>query len=142
MLRSLISTARNSLPCTSVMPWNPNTGGLLSPAPSLLEQVRTVTKFGWRKGGRKTVKAALSRFYRLNCGLWIHTPIGRDRKIWRKTPEQVKELRKHVFSRKRHSEVLDKMMTEKFKKPTYLPDSPYEPYDNFKPPQHVYKTYK
>lgn len=76
---------------------------------------------------------------RLNCGLWIHAIPGRDRKLYRKTPEDIAALKKHVFSRKRHSQVLDRMMTDRFKKPTFLPDSPYEPYDNFKPPNFIYK---
>lgn len=80
--------------------------------------------------------------YRLNCGLWIHAMPGRTRKLWRKTPEQMAHMKRHVFCRKRHSVILDKMVSGRMKRPSYLPDSPYEPYDNFKPPNLIYKTHK
>ncbi|OQR76317.1 39S ribosomal protein L35 [Tropilaelaps mercedesae] len=43
--------------------------------------------------------------HRLNCGLWIHAVPGRDRKLWRKTPEQLDQLRKHVFCRRHECKV-------------------------------------
>ena len=38
--------------------------------------------------------------------------------------------------------MMDKMIGDKIKKRSYIPDDPYEPYHNFKPPNQVYKTYK
>lgn len=90
--------------------------------------IRTVTKFSLQKGKRKTVKAVLKRFYRLNWGGWIRTRAGRHKHLWKKSPALRKRLREHVFVNATQSTLLDKMVTKYWKRPKYYVDDPYEPY--------------
>lgn len=91
-------------------------------------QVRTVTKFSLRKGKRKTVKAVVSRFFRLHWGGWIRPKVGRQKKLWKKSPSQKRRLRQHVFCNATQNTLLDKMVTKFWKKPKYYVDDPYAPY--------------
>ncbi|CAG9855001.1 unnamed protein product [Phyllotreta striolata] len=107
-------------------------------APKLLENApkpqpaatstRTVTKFSIRKGKRKSVKAVLKRFYRLQWGIWIRTKAGRNKKLWKKNPPQKRRLRQHVFCNSTQSHMLDKMVGPYWRKPRYFIDDPYQPY--------------
>ncbi|XP_013142568.1 PREDICTED: 39S ribosomal protein L35, mitochondrial [Papilio polytes] len=90
--------------------------------------VRTVTKFSINKGKRKTVKAAVKRFFRLHWGGWIRTKIGRHKKLWKKSQPQKRRLRQHVFCNSTQSTLLDKMVTKFWKRPKYYVDDPYAPY--------------
>ncbi|CAK1594484.1 unnamed protein product [Parnassius mnemosyne] len=90
--------------------------------------VRTVTKFSLKKGKRKTVKAAVKRFFRLHWGGWIRTKVGRHKKMWKKSPPQRRRLRQHVFCNSTQSTLLDKMVTKYWKKPKYYVEDPYAPY--------------
>lgn len=69
----------------------------LSPAPAFT-QVRTITKFSLKSGKRKTIKAALKRFKRLDWGCWIRTISGRNKRIWKKSPDRRRKARQHVFT--------------------------------------------
>lgn len=91
-------------------------------------QVRTVTKFSLKKGKRKTVKAALKRFYRLDWGGWIRPKVGRNKKLWKKSLAQKRRLRQHVFCNSTQSTMLDKMVTKFWKRPKYYVEDPYRPY--------------
>jgi len=93
-----------------------------------LTQVRTVTKFSIRKGKRKTVKAVLKRFLRLDWGIWIRTKTGRHKKLWKKSNARRSRLRKHVFVNATQSWLLDKMVTSRWRKPKYYVDDPYRPF--------------
>ncbi|XP_063629653.1 large ribosomal subunit protein bL35m [Cydia splendana] len=95
----------------------------ISPMP-----VRTVTKFSLKKGKRKTVKAAVKRFFRLHWGIWIRPMIGRHKKMWKKSPPQRRRLRQHVFTNGTQTKLLDKMVTKCWKKPKYYVEDPYTPY--------------
>jgi large subunit ribosomal protein L35 len=89
---------------------------------------RTVTKFSLNKGKRKTVKAALERFYRLHWGGWIRPKVGRQKRLWRKSSAQRRRLRQHVFCNATQTNMLDKMVTKFWKRPKYYVDDPYAPY--------------
>ncbi|KAL1138063.1 hypothetical protein AAG570_009758, partial [Ranatra chinensis] len=91
-------------------------------------QKRGLTKFSLRKGKRKTVKAVLKRFYRLNWGIWIRTKCGRNKKLHTKSANRKRRLRQHVFTNATQSTLLDKMVTSYWRKPKYYIDDPYEPY--------------
>lgn len=98
------------------------------------QQTRTVTKFSLRKGRRKTVKAVVCRFYRLDWGIWIHPRSGRHRKLWKKGKLRRKRLRMHVFTNAWQTRTLERMTTKYWHKKKYWVDDPYEPYhkrDNF-----------
>lgn len=95
---------------------------------NLIIPIRTVTKFSLKKGKRKTVKAAVKRFFRLHWGCWIRTKIGRHKKLWKKSQPQKRRLRQHVFVNSTQSVLLDKMVTKYWKRPKYYVDDPYAPY--------------
>jgi large subunit ribosomal protein L35 len=105
---------------------NPN---LLSIAMNINKnQSRTVTKFSLNKGKRKSVKAALKRFFRLHWGGWIRTHSGRHKKMWKKSGSLKRRLRQHVFVNSTQAWMLDKMVTKFWRRPKYYVDDPYTPY--------------
>ncbi|XP_053658073.1 39S ribosomal protein L35, mitochondrial [Anopheles marshallii] len=89
---------------------------------------RTVIKFSLRKGKRKTVKAVVKRFKRLDWGGWIRTISGRHKKMWRKRASRKRRLRQHVLVNGTQATLLDKMVTKYWKRPRYYIDDPYAPY--------------
>lgn len=89
---------------------------------------RTVTKFSLKRGKRKTVKAAIRRFFRLHWGGWIRPKVGRHKKMWKKSSAQKRRLRQHVFCNATQSTLLDKMVTKFWKRPKYYIEDPYAPY--------------
>lgn len=91
-------------------------------------QVRTVTKFSLKSGKRKTVKAALKRFKRLDWGGWIRTHSGRNKKLWKKSHNLRHRLRQHVICNSQQSWLLDKMVTKYWRRPKYYVNDPYTPY--------------
>nr|CAI5817668.1 unnamed protein product [Callosobruchus analis] len=102
---------------------------LLFPSPQVTtESTRTLTKYSWRKGKRKTLKTVLRRFYRLNWGIWIRTKCGRQKKLWKKSSQRRRRLRQHVFCNSTQSWMLDKMVGPYWQKPKYYVEDPYEPY--------------
>lgn len=114
---------------------NPHTNSVLS-HPDFLKltanpsftQVRTVTKFSMKTGKRKTVKAAIKRFKRLDWGIWIRTRTARHKRIWRKSGHQRRRAKQHVFTNATQSWLLDKMVTTFWRRPKNYVDDPYEPY--------------
>lgn len=92
------------------------------------ETVRTVTKYSWGKGKRKSVRAVIQRFYRLRWGGWIRTRCGRAKKLWKKRGPQRRRLRQHIFCNATQSTLLDKMVGKYWQKPKYYVDDIYEPY--------------
>uniref|UniRef100_A0A182WEL3 50S ribosomal protein L35 n=1 Tax=Anopheles minimus TaxID=112268 RepID=A0A182WEL3_9DIPT len=89
---------------------------------------RTVIKFSMRKGKRKTVKAVIKRFKRLDWGGWIRTISGRHKKMWRKRANRKRRLRQHVLVNGTQATLLDKMVTKYWKRPRYYINDPYTPY--------------
>ncbi|XP_050079706.1 39S ribosomal protein L35, mitochondrial [Anopheles maculipalpis] len=89
---------------------------------------RTVIKFSMRKGKRKTVKAVVKRFKRLDWGGWIRTISGRHKKMWRKKGNRKRRLRQHVLVNGTQATLLDKMVTKYWKRPRYYINDPYAPY--------------
>lgn len=90
--------------------------------------VRTVTKFSLKKGKRKSVKAVVKRFMRLDWGGWIRTHQGRHKKMWRKTGALKRRLRQHVFVNGTQAHLLDKMVLPFWRRPRHYVDDPYRPY--------------
>ncbi|CAN7990349.1 unnamed protein product [Ixodes hexagonus] len=104
-------------------------------------QVRCITKFSLRRGSRKTCKAVVRRFFRLNSGLWIRPKSGRAKKLWKKSEKVKQDVRTHVFCNRTQCKLLDKMVTSYWKKPKYYVDDPYEPYHERHNFPHVKKTW-
>lgn len=98
--------------------------------PSQLESVpvRTVIKWSIRKGKRKSVKAVIRRFKRLDWGGWIRTRCGRHKKMYKKRGNRKHRLRQHVLVNATQANLLDKMVTKFWKRPKYYIDDLYEPY--------------
>lgn len=102
---------------------------LLSQLPAVTAlPARSVTKFSLIKGKRKTVKAVLKRFKRLDWGAWIRTHSGRHKKLFKKSPELKRRLRQHVLTNATQSWLLDKMVTNYWRRPKHYIDDPYAPY--------------
>nr|XP_022918519.1 39S ribosomal protein L35, mitochondrial [Onthophagus taurus] len=89
---------------------------------------RSVTKYSFKKGKRKAVKAVLKRFYRLDWGGWIRTKAGRNKRLWKKSPQRRRRLRQHVLCNGQQSMLLDKMVGSFWRKPKFYVDDPYNPY--------------
>lgn len=92
------------------------------------ETTRTLTKYSWGKGKRKSVKAVLRRFYRLHWGGWVRTRCGKHKKLWKKSSARKRRLRQHVLCNATQSTLLDKMVGKYWTKRKYYVDDPYEPY--------------
>lgn len=117
------STIKNLPPCISSHP-----EFLKISANPTFTPARTVTKFSMKLGKRKSVKAALKRFKRLDWGIWIRTRSARHKRLWRKSGNQRRKLRQHVFTNSTQSYMLDKMVTTFWRRPKHYVDDPYEPY--------------
>lgn len=89
---------------------------------------RNVTKYSLKTGKKKSVNAVLTRFYRLNCGLWIRRRAGCHKHLHRKNCHMKYALTQHVFCTKTQCIMLDKMITDHHKKRKYFLDDPFEPY--------------
>ncbi|XP_077506216.1 mitochondrial ribosomal protein L35 [Amblyomma americanum] len=115
---------------------------LLQLAPvAALEQSRSITKFSMRNGQRRTCKAAVKRFMRLNCGLWIRPRSGRAKNLWKKPDHVLEGLRTHVFCSRTQCKMLDKMVGDYWKRPKYYVDDSYEPYHERNNFLHAKKTW-
>lgn len=79
-------------------------------------------------GKRKSVKPACKRFMRLDWGIWIRTKTGRHKRMWRKSPENKRRSRQHVFTNSTQSWLLDSMVTKYWRRPKHYIDDPYTPY--------------
>ncbi|XP_030369713.1 39S ribosomal protein L35, mitochondrial [Scaptodrosophila lebanonensis] len=110
------------LPATSLTP-----KAMLIQLPTLVPS-RNVTKFSLIKGKRKTVKAVLKRFKRLDWGAWIRTHSGRNKKLFKKSSALKRRLRQHVFTNATQSWLLDKMVTSYWRRPKPYINDPYAPY--------------
>jgi len=104
-------------------------------APSLEVPKRTLIRYGY-KGRRKTVKTVLSRFYRLDWGIWIRPRSGRHRKLYRKRADLVRWSRYHVFCSASQSTLFDKMVAKCWRTRKYYVDDPYESY-HIRPEYHT-----
>jgi len=135
MTQTLLSTPTASL---SQRSYHTLTQHLSSNLPflhlDLSNQTRSVVKFSIGKGKRKTVKAVVRRFYRLDWGIWIHPKSGRHRRLYRKGRLRRNRVRQHVFCNATQTKLLDRMTTRYWHKKKYWVDDPYENYhtrDNF-----------
>lgn len=97
-------------------------------ASNAFQPVRTVTKFSLQKGKRKSVKAVLNRFLRLQWGGWIRTRCGRHKKMHRKGANRKRRLRQHVLVNSQQAHLLDKMVTKFWLRPKHYIEDVYEPY--------------
>lgn len=104
------------------------------------QQTRNVTKFSLQKGKRKSVRAVLKRFKRLDWGGWIRTRSGRQKKMWKKSSALKNRLRQHVLVNATQSWLLDKMVTKYWRRPKYYINDPYAPYHKRETFFTTYKT--
>ncbi|XP_045127846.1 uncharacterized protein LOC123514217 isoform X2 [Portunus trituberculatus] len=120
-----------------VIPILTNLGPLALPSTGATPS-RSVVKWSWKKGKRKTVKTVLKRFKRLHWGtrgIWIRARAGAKKRMWKKSPAQRRRCKTHVFCNATQSLLLDKMVTRYWRRMRHYPDDPYAPYmkrENFK----------
>lgn len=94
-----------------------------------LQTTRDLTKFSLNKGKRKSVKAVIKRFRRLDWGGWIRTHTGRHKKLFKKSPALKRRLRQHIFTNSTQSWLLDQMVGKFWRRPKNWIDDPYAPYN-------------
>ncbi|KAF6209272.1 hypothetical protein GE061_015017 [Apolygus lucorum] len=104
------------------------TRSFLVPTSPEQHSTRSLTKYSLQKGKRKSVKAVIRRFFRLDWGIWIRPKCGRHKKIYTKSWRRRRRLRQHVFTNSTQSWLLDTMVTKYWRRPKYYPDDPYNPY--------------
>lgn len=129
---SLLNGIQLLRPLNNVTPALVKTTNLITPlsATSAMQNqlCRSVTKFSLIKGKRKTVKAVLKRFKRLDWGGWIRTYTGRHKKMFKKSLARKRRLRQHVLVNSQQAWLLDKMVTSYWRRPRHYIDDPYAPY--------------
>ncbi|CAG0883974.1 unnamed protein product [Cyprideis torosa] len=98
---------------------------------------RGVKRHKWRQkqvpynlidGSQDSDPDVLARFVRLDWGAWVHPYPGRFRKLYRKTGKIKSELRRFLIAGEELTHMLDSMVNEKWRKPRYYVDDPYERY--------------
>lgn len=94
-----------------------------------MQSARSLTKFSLNKGKRKSVKAVIKRFRRLDWGGWIRTHTGRQKKLFKKSPALKRRLRQHIFTNSSQSWLLDQMVGKFWRRPKNWVDDPYAPYN-------------
>lgn len=62
-------------------------------------------------------------------GGWIRI-VRNDDNLWKENSETQRLARQHIFCKASQCTMLDKMVTDEYKKPHYYVDDPYEPYHN------------
>jgi len=104
------------------------TSSLLMPTKLCIQPSRGRIVYSYRGGKPKTVKAVVSRFFRLYNGLWIRTRAGRNKKRWAKDPARVARLKQHVLLNRTQCSLLDRMVNISYKQPKFYVNDPYAPY--------------
>ena len=84
--------------------------------------------FSRETGNEEAFKEVVDRFYRLNNGLWIRTIPGRNKGKYKLTKEQQERMKQHIVCSREECQMLDKFVTDDYRRPHYFPDDPYEPY--------------
>ncbi|GFY50999.1 39S ribosomal protein L35, mitochondrial [Trichonephila inaurata madagascariensis] len=103
-----------------------------------VNQTRTVTKFSLKTGKKKSVATVLRRFFRLHNGIWIRRRAGCHKRMHKRTPDEKYNLRQHVVCTQSQCLMLDKMITDHWKKRKYYIDDPFEPYHDRNNLDYVY----
>jgi hypothetical protein len=60
--------------------------------------------------------------------MWIHVRSGREKKLWKKKGKCKKKLRHHVMCTGSQNNLLDKMVTKRYRRKHYFVEDPYAPY--------------
>ncbi|XP_055946474.1 39S ribosomal protein L35, mitochondrial-like isoform X2 [Argiope bruennichi] len=89
---------------------------------------RNVTNYSLKTGKKKSVNAVLARFFRLHNGLWIRRRAGCHKRLHKRNHRDKYNLTQHVVCTKTQCLMLDRMITNYWKKPKYFLDDPFEPY--------------
>ncbi|XP_033098385.1 39S ribosomal protein L35, mitochondrial-like [Anneissia japonica] len=95
-----------------------------------IQPSRTVVRCSANKGKKKTVKAVISRFYRLSNGMWIRRYAGYKKKLFKKSLNRKKRIKNHIFCNRTQSKMLDSMVTRYWRERKYYVDHPYDKYQD------------
>ncbi|XP_065364434.1 large ribosomal subunit protein bL35m [Calliphora vicina] len=125
---SLQTTSSSTLP-KLYTPVATNCNLLQQAATMQLQTTRDLTKFSLNKGKRKSVKAVIKRFRRLDWGGWVRTHTGRHKKLFKKSSALKRRLRQHIFTNSTQSWLLDQMVGKFWRRPKNWVDDPYAPYN-------------
>ena len=84
-----------------------------------------------KDGERKSLKAVVARFKRLDWGPWIRPRSGRAKKLWKKSMLQLNNNEKHVMCKLWHNRRFDRAVSSEVKEMRHIPDDPYKVYNDF-----------
>ncbi len=70
-------------------------------------------------GSRAFYPRALARFKRLDWGQYVRPQGGRNKKMWKKTPDELWKKEQHIFGAAFHVRRLDRMFPPEAKMPRY-----------------------
>ena len=84
-----------------------------------------------KDGQRKSLKAVVARFKRLDWGPWIRPRSGRAKKLWKKSILQLNSNEKHVMCKLWHNRRFDRAVSSEIKEMRHIPDDPYKVYNDF-----------
>ncbi|XP_037814747.1 39S ribosomal protein L35, mitochondrial [Lucilia sericata] len=130
--KALFSSLQTTANCTVPKLYAPvaiNSNLLQQAATMQLQTTRDLTKFSLNKGKRKSVKAVIKRFRRLDWGGWVRTHTGRHKKMFKKSAALKRRLRQHIFTNSTQSWLLDSMVGKFWRRPKNWVDDPYAPYN-------------
>jgi len=90
-----------------------------------------VKLYDLKDGQRKSLKAVVARFKRLDWGPWIRPRSGRAKKLWKKSMLQLNNNEKHVMCKLWHNRRFDRAVSSEIKELRHIPDDPYKVYNDF-----------
>jgi len=83
-----------------------------------------------KEGKRESLYAAVERYKRLDWGMYVGTNIGRYTKRWKKTGDLNWRNEQHKFMDQYSNLLLERMFNHEVKLPRYLPDDPWQKYND------------
>ncbi|XP_070540811.1 large ribosomal subunit protein bL35m-like [Ptychodera flava] len=97
-------------------------------SPAVLQFNRSVISWSRNKCKKKTVKAVIHRFYRLDNGIWVRRFAGYKKKAFKKSGARRRRHRQHVLCSKTQSTLLDRMVHPYWLRRRYFIEDPWEKY--------------
>ncbi|OAF70485.1 putative 39S ribosomal protein L35, mitochondrial [Intoshia linei] len=91
-------------------------------------QIRTKIHFSITDGKPITNFEVVSRYFRLNNGLWIHAKPKRRSRVWKKTEFSNISRHEHVFTSEEKCIMLDKLVDKEWKERRHFINDEYSEY--------------
>jgi len=82
-----------------------------------------------KDGKRQILYSAVERYKRLDWGMYVGTKTGRYNKRWKKWDSTNWSKEQHMFMDRESNLVLERMFSHDIKLPRYIPDDPWQKYN-------------